>query len=114
MTTSPSRLRLYSRGFSRVLRHYLSNLASILLKKAEPDRFEMVLFSACLCGLIFLTWGRAAGAGPPTAIQERMVEWTVESQRAYADPFNDVDVDVIFTKGGKSWRVPTFWRGSQQ
>jgi hypothetical protein len=29
----------------------------------------------------------------------------------YADPFNDVDVDVIFTLGEHEWRVPTFWRG---
>jgi hypothetical protein len=25
-----------------------------------------------------------------------------------------VDVDVIFTKGGESWRVPTFWRGDSK
>jgi hypothetical protein len=43
-----------------------------------------------------------------------MVELTFESRKAYPDPFNDVDVDVIFTKDGKSWRVPTFWRGGQQ
>jgi hypothetical protein len=40
-----------------------------------------------------------------------MFEKTFESSKAYADPFNDVDLDVIFSKDGKSWRVPTFWRG---
>ena len=30
------------------------------------------------------------------------------SHKAYADPFNEVDVDVIFFKGGENWRVPTF------
>jgi Protein of unknown function (DUF4038)/Domain of unknown function (DUF5060) len=41
-------------------------------------------------------------------------ERTFASQKAYADPFNEVDVDVIFTKGGESWRVPTFWRGGSK
>jgi hypothetical protein len=45
---------------------------------------------------------------------ERVAEWTIESSRNYVDPFNDVDVDVIFSRDGQSWRVPTFWRGGQQ
>ena len=55
----------------------------------------------------------AASAAPPS-MQERMVEWTFKSHKPYADPFNDVDVDVIFSKDGQSWRVPTFWRGGEQ
>jgi len=51
------------------------------------------------------------GATPPLARQERLVEWTIDSAKIYGDPFNDVDVDVIFSKDGQSWRVPTFWRG---
>src|SRR5438477_12490355 len=54
----------------------------------------------------------AAASAPAT--QERMIEWTIESQKAYADPFNEVDVDVLFTKDGQSWRVPTFWIGGQR
>jgi hypothetical protein len=53
-------------------------------------------------------------AEPPAATQERMFEWTIESHKVYADPFNDVEVDVIFTKDRQSWRVPTFWRGGQR
>ncbi|MFY9910311.1 MAG: DUF5060 domain-containing protein, partial [Candidatus Sulfotelmatobacter sp.] len=49
---------------------------------------------------------------PVTA--SRMFEWTFASQKKYADPFNDVDVDVVFTRGGESWRVPTFWRGGNK
>jgi hypothetical protein len=48
------------------------------------------------------------------ATQERMFEWTIESHKEYADPFNDVEVDVIFSKDRQSWRVPTFWRGGQR
>src|SRR5437879_4995166 len=64
--------------------------------------------------LATLIWGCSVATTPPPATQERMVEWTITSQKNYADPFNDVDVDVIFTHGSQSWRVPTFWRGGQQ
>ena len=55
-----------------------------------------------------------AAAAQPPASQNRVFEWTFESQKVYADPFNDVDVDVVFTKAGESWRVPTFWRGGSK
>lgn len=41
-------------------------------------------------------------------------EQTFESQKSYADPFNEVDVDVVFSKDGDAWRVPTFWRGGSK
>jgi hypothetical protein len=41
-------------------------------------------------------------------------EKTFTSHKAYADPFNEVDVDVIFSKGSENWRVPAFWRGGNQ
>jgi hypothetical protein len=41
-------------------------------------------------------------------------EQTFESQKSYADPFNDLDVDVIFSKDAQNWRVPTFWRGGSK
>jgi hypothetical protein len=53
---------------------------------------------------------RVASAQPPVT-QNRIFEGTFESGKFYADPFNDVDVDVVFTRSGESWRVPTFWRG---
>jgi len=43
-----------------------------------------------------------------------MIEWTIESQTHYTDPFNDVDVDFVFNKDGVTWRVPAFWRGEQR
>ena len=55
-----------------------------------------------------------AAADPPAGAQERVVQWTIESRTTYVDPFNDVDVDVIFRKDGQSWRVPTYWRGGQK
>src|SRR5712692_5547220 len=56
-----------------------------------------------------------AGANPrPPSSQNRIFEWTFESPKAYGDPFNNLDVDVIFSKDGESWRVPTFWRGGSK
>jgi hypothetical protein len=55
-----------------------------------------------------------AFAGEPPLIVQRMVEWTIDSHKRYRDPFNDVDVDVVFEHDGKRWRVPTFWRGGSR
>jgi hypothetical protein len=55
-----------------------------------------------------LAW--AAG----TSSSVRMFEATFESKKTYADPFNDVEVDVVFERGGQSWRVPAFWRGGNR
>lgn len=49
---------------------------------------------------------------PKTAV--RTFEATFVSKKVYADPFNDVDVDVIFTRDNQSWRVPTFWEGDHR
>jgi hypothetical protein len=43
-----------------------------------------------------------------------MFEATFVSAKKYADPFNDVDVDVIFSDGSRDWRVPAFWEGDQR
>lgn len=69
--------------------------------------------------LVALAWlgsqaNTSFAAEPPAGAQQRMAEWTIESRKTYADPFNDVDVDVVFSKDGKTWRVPAFWRGGQK
>lgn len=52
----------------------------------------------------------------PFAEQYEPVEWAYRSTKSYADPFNEVDVDVVFVKEdtGEQWRVPTFWAGSNE
>ena len=73
------------------------------------------LLGTCFVAAIVLLARDAVAAISPTSnVLERMVELTLESQKAYPDPFNDVDVDVIFTRDHTSWRVPAFWRGGQQ
>ncbi|MBE6784061.1 MAG: DUF4038 domain-containing protein [Ruminococcaceae bacterium] len=38
-------------------------------------------------------------------------EITFESEKTYADPFNDVDVDLILYGNGKKYTIPGFWYG---
>ena len=46
------------------------------------------------------------------ATQHRVTEWAFTSAKAYADPFNDVELDVVFTDPrGEEHRVPAFWAG---
>jgi len=64
-------------------------------------------------GLCFAAAWQSGAAAEISRSQERMVEWTFHSSKRYSDPFNDVSVDVVFSAGGRAWRVPTFWRGGQ-
>jgi len=46
--------------------------------------------------------------------QRCVSEWSYISRKNYADPFNNLDLDVIFTDPqGKEHRVPAFWAGDQ-
>jgi hypothetical protein len=67
-----------------------------------------------ICAIVSLFLVAVGVAPAQPASQERMVEWTIESRKTYADPFNDVDVDVVFSNDGQSWRVPAFWRGGER
>ena len=41
-------------------------------------------------------------------------EWSFRSHKTYSDPFNQVELDVVFTDPqGKEQRVPAFWSGGQ-
>jgi hypothetical protein len=43
-----------------------------------------------------------------------VAEWSYSSGKAYADPFNDVELDVVFTDPqGREQTVPAFWAGEQ-
>ena len=57
-----------------------------------------------------------ATAPPRTyyATQRLVQEWGFTSGKAYSDPFNQVELDVIFTDPqGQEHRMPTFWAGDQ-
>jgi len=62
--------------------------------------------------------GSLAGSAIPILGEEKAAtsgtpaEWTYQSGKQYADPFNQVDVDAIVTlPSGKEERVPGFWAG---
>ncbi len=43
-----------------------------------------------------------------------VTEWSYTSERAYTDPFNDLELDVVFTDAqGHEQKVPAFWAGEQ-
>jgi hypothetical protein len=43
------------------------------------------------------------------------VEWSFTSSGAHSDPFNEVELDVIFTgPDGREQRVPAFWGGERE
>jgi hypothetical protein len=59
--------------------------------------------------------GRRSAAAPVRyAVARCVTEWAYTSGKAYADPFNEVELDVVFTDPqGRDQRVPAFWAGEQ-
>lgn len=42
-------------------------------------------------------------------------EWAFASARAYADPFNEIELNVLVRgPGGEEWLVPAFWAGGRE
>jgi len=49
------------------------------------------------------------------ALQYHLAEWPFVSAKAYEDPFNEIELDVIITgPDGREWHVPAFWSGGQE
>jgi hypothetical protein len=43
------------------------------------------------------------------------VEWGYTAAKPHADPFNDIELDVVFTgPGSDEWCVPAFWSGGDE
>jgi hypothetical protein len=48
-------------------------------------------------------------------IHNQAAEWTYISGIAYSDPFNDVELDVMFEDAFENvWKVPAFWSGDNE
>jgi len=66
--------------------------------------------------------GSKAGKAVPTVstqefygVERCVTEWAYSSGKAYADPFNEVELDVVFRNPqGHEQRVPAFWAGGQE
>ena len=65
---------------------------------------HIVLFMLMLC----MT---GCDEGNKSAQQWKVFETSFESSKDYGNPFMDVQVDVLFEKDGKSWKIPAFWDG---
>lgn len=57
----------------------------------------------------------AAGGGRNLyGVERNVMEWAFSSSKPYADPFNQVELDVVFRgPKGDEQRVPAFWAGEQ-
>jgi hypothetical protein len=65
---------------------------------------------ASASGLLLLT--RSAQAQSRFGVQNCPTEWSYHSGKSYSDPFNEVELDVVFTTPtGEEHRVPGFWGG---
>jgi len=46
--------------------------------------------------------------------QNSMIEWSFTAGKEYGDPFNEIELDVVFTDpDGEERKVPAFWGGGQ-
>jgi len=55
---------------------------------------------------------RTAQAQERFGVQNCATEWSYSSGKRYDDPFNEVDLDVVFkTPSGEEHRIPAFWAG---
>jgi hypothetical protein len=49
------------------------------------------------------------------AVQRWVAEWRYTSGKAYDDPFNQLELDVILRHAdGDTWRVPAYWAGEHE
>jgi len=69
---------------------------------------NMVHLALALCAL-------AQGAARAAEVgQWEVFEASYESKKTYVNPFNDVEVEVVFRSGVKQWTVPAFWVGGSK
>jgi Protein of unknown function (DUF4038)/Domain of unknown function (DUF5060) len=75
-------------------------------------RFVVVLLAAAFAAV----HGIATAAVAAQAIEaNRVTELTFTSSKPHADPFNELEVDVLFTSpNGQIERVPAFWAGEDR
>jgi hypothetical protein len=67
-------------------------------------------FSQLAAGAALLSAARAAEANR-FSVARTATEWSFTTGKKYADPFNEVELDVVFRGPGGERRVPAFWAG---
>jgi hypothetical protein len=73
---------------------------------------EIRITRRTFCGAAALALTASADAQSRFAVQNCVTEWSYDSGKQYRDPFNDIELDVVFADPtGKEYRVPAFWAG---
>jgi hypothetical protein len=86
---------------SRTLRRCAASLWSL----PSPHRVLALLFWWAMCSSQAANYATEANV---------MVEIPLEAKRSYTDPFNELNVDVVFTDPkGRELQVPAFWAGGK-
>lgn len=67
---------------------------------------HILILAACIAA-------QSALHGEEVAMWNAM-ELSWETQKEYANPFTDVEVDAVFTLGEKKWVMPAFWAGGRK
>jgi hypothetical protein len=69
-----------------------------------------------LIAMLVPSFAMASASAKATAVkvgQNEVFETSFESSKDYDNPFLEVETDVVFSKGDKSWKVPAFWDGGK-
>lgn len=53
-------------------------------------------------------------SGTRRVSQHQVAEWSFTSKKRIKDPFNDIELEAVFSGCGKEWRVPAFWAGKSE
>ena len=65
-----------------------------------------LLYLVVAVGILTQASARTAEVG-----QWEVFETSFETKKTYVKPIAEVEVNVVFTGGGRQWRVPAFWAG---
>jgi len=82
----------------------------------RPMTFPVIplLFAAAMICFTTFAMADVPATQPHRAAANELLEITSDSSKTYADPFNDIDVDLVVTlPDGTELHVPGFWAGKQ-
>jgi hypothetical protein len=74
----------------------------------------MKVVGLMLTGVLAATALIAQAASAAEVGQWEAFETSFDTTKAYAKPFVDVEVNVVFRQGEKQWTVPAFWAGGNK
>ena len=64
-----------------------------------------------IAALVALAVASSSACRAADAVAGAVFEAAFTTTKAYASPFADVEVDVVFACGDRTWKVPAFWAG---